>query len=272
MSPTTAVWAGWLAACLLVASVASAEVLYVSPTGRDTWSGRLQAPNAARSDGPLASLTGARDAIRALKVSATIKAGGALKQAIRVVVAEGTYKIREPFVLEPQDSGTAECPVTYTGIAGKRAIISGGRRVTGWKKQGARWVTEIPEVKAGNWTFSELWVNGERRTLARMPNEGFFHTAGKAPPLSDPATGKPISTANRGFRFRPVDIKNWPNLDDIAVVVYQSWETSTHRIQSVDEEKHTVIFKNAAPWAFEYWEPKVRYYVENVPEALDAPG
>ena len=266
MSITTTVWAGWIVACVLFTSAGSAETLYVSPAGWDTWSGRQQAPNAARTDGPLASLTGARDAIRA------IKAGGALKQAIRVVVAAGTYEIREPFVLEPQDSGTADCPITYTGVAGRRAIISGGRRVTGWKKQGDRWVTEIPQVKAGKWVFSELWVNGERRTLARTPNEGFFHTTGKSPPLTDPATGKPISTANRGFRFRPGDIKNWANLDDVAVIVYQSWETSTHRIQSVDEDKHTVLFKNAAPWAFEYWEPKVRYYVENVPEALDAPG
>jgi len=32
--------------------------LYVSPQGQDSWSGKLAAPNAERTDGPLASLEG----------------------------------------------------------------------------------------------------------------------------------------------------------------------------------------------------------------------
>ena len=87
---TTATSLLWIAACVLCTGVVSAETLYVSPQGRDTWSGTLAAPNAAKTDGPLASLVGARDAIRTLRTSGAIKAGGALKQTIRVIVAEGT--------------------------------------------------------------------------------------------------------------------------------------------------------------------------------------
>ena len=49
---------------------AHAETLYVAPDGNDAWSGRLARPNAGRTDGPLASLQGARDAIRSQKAAA----------------------------------------------------------------------------------------------------------------------------------------------------------------------------------------------------------
>ena len=44
---------------------AKEEVLYVSVQGNDAWSGRLPEPNAAKTDGPFATLERARDAIRA---------------------------------------------------------------------------------------------------------------------------------------------------------------------------------------------------------------
>ena len=41
--------------------------LYVATNGNDAWSGRLPAPNAGNTDGPLASLEGARNRIRVYK-------------------------------------------------------------------------------------------------------------------------------------------------------------------------------------------------------------
>ena len=250
----------------LAGQVAAAADLYVSPEGNDAWTGTLAKSNQARTDGPLASLIGARDAIRKLK------AAGALQQPIRVRIQSGRYAVREPLVFEPRDSGTEQCPISYVGDPGMRPIISGGRRVTGWRKQGDRWVTHLPEVETGRWAFAALWVNGERRTRARMPNEGYFHTAGKAPPITDPKTGKPASSAHLAFRFKPGDIRRFSHLDDAVVVVYQSWEVGHQRIAAVDEVKRVVTFRSPLPWAFDYWGGNVRYFVENVPEALDAPG
>lgn len=39
-------------------------VIHVSPGGDDAWTGRLAAPNADRTDGPVASLERARDLLR----------------------------------------------------------------------------------------------------------------------------------------------------------------------------------------------------------------
>ena len=42
-------------------------MLHVSPQGRDAWSGALEKPNEMQTDGPLATVTGARDAVRRLR-------------------------------------------------------------------------------------------------------------------------------------------------------------------------------------------------------------
>ncbi|HCO94227.1 MAG TPA: hypothetical protein DIU00_09795, partial [Phycisphaerales bacterium] len=94
----------WYSVCALTAlflwiQSAGAMNLYVSPDGSDSWSGKLARPNSARTDGPLASLAGARDAIRRLKLVVSIT------EPLQVIVADGTYTLNEPFVLTPPDSG-----------------------------------------------------------------------------------------------------------------------------------------------------------------------
>ena len=251
---------------LVLADVSAGADLFVSPEGNDLWSGSLQTPNAARTDGPLASLVGARDAIRRLK------AAGELQQPIRVRIGSGEYALSEPVVFEPQDSGTEHCPISYCGEDQSRPTLSGGRRITGWQKQGDRWVAHLPEVQAGKWGFAALWVNGQRRTRARTPNEDYFYTAGKAPPIVDPQTGKTTSSGHVAFRFKAGDMRPFENLDDAVVVVYQSWEVGHQRVASIDEKRRVVTFRSPLPWAFDYWGGDVRYFVENVPEALDSPG
>src|SRR3990167_5630163 len=91
----------------LLADGGRAMELYVATNGNDAWSGTLKEPNAARTDGPLASLARARDAIRALK------AAGRFTAPVTVSVRGGTHFLTEPLVLTPQDSGTADRPITY---------------------------------------------------------------------------------------------------------------------------------------------------------------
>src|SRR5690606_10866922 len=130
------------------AGAAEAVIFHVAPDGNDGWSGRLAAANAGRTDGPLASLVGARDAIRRLG------AGEAGKGAPVVVrVRGGTYRMAAPLVLEPQDSGSAEAPVIYEAAPGERPVFSGGRTITGFKQAGPLWEVELPDVKAGKWHF-----------------------------------------------------------------------------------------------------------------------
>jgi hypothetical protein len=203
---------------LAAGSSAGASTLYVSPTGSDAWSGRLERPNGAKTDGPLASLQGARDAVRRLK------AAGPLKEPVRVLVAAGTYPLTEPLTFTPEDSGTEFCPIVYQAASEVRPVFTGGRAITGLKPgpDGA-WVAEVPEVKAGRWYFEQLWVNGKRAVRARSPNAFYYYMAKKAPYGLDPATGQPADLANRAFIARPGDVKPWPNLKDVTLVAYHAW-------------------------------------------------
>jgi hypothetical protein len=79
-------------ALLVVGPAFAAEVVvHVAPTGDD-------AADGSRAK-PVASLIGARDAVRRLRAEG--KAG-----PVRVVVADGTYRVAEPLVLMPEDGGT----------------------------------------------------------------------------------------------------------------------------------------------------------------------
>ena len=228
----------------------AAQNFFVAPDGDDTGPG-TQAQ-------PFASLSRARDAVRELRVKAKITG------PVTVVLRGGMYYLDATFTLTPEDSGTAGSPTVYTAYAGETPVISAGRRITGWQREAdGTWSAPVSGA------FRQLFVSGARRTLARSPNTGFFRVQGKAPPVIDPATGKELDSSKTAFRFAPGDIKPWENLPSINAVVFRNWETGMLRLKSVDPERNVVAFTGPMKWAFR---PRLRYYIEGVPEALDAPG
>jgi hypothetical protein len=251
---------------------ARAEILYVSPDGDDTWSGRLSHSNSGRTDGPLASLSGARDAIRRRK------AAGKLAEPIQVVIADGVYQLNDPLLLTPDDSGTDECEIRYEAAPKAHPRFTGGRKIAGFqRREDGNWQTHVPEVAAGNWYFEQLWVNGRRATRARSPNKFYYYVASTLEDGIDPTTGQPARLNNRAFRAQPNDLKLLLGLEpsrlrDVNLVAYQSWETTRFRIASIDPATAAVYFTGSAPWPFNQWGPSQRYHLENYREALDAPG
>jgi parallel beta-helix repeat protein len=243
-------------------------VFYVSTLGNDRWSGRLAQPTADAKDGPLASIAGARDAIRALKK----KEHGRLKQPVTVRIESGTYTLRETLQFTPQDSGTAEAPITYTAACGQTPIISGGRRITGWKVQTLRgqtcWVVDLPEVAKKRWNFTQLFVNGERRSRTRLPKQEHYRFTG-----IPAAKGGTWCQGPRAAHFAPGHIKAWKNLDDVELITYQLWFDTHHRIKKLDDKKHLVTFKAKSLGSLKDEKNLfARYCLENIFEVLDTPG
>ena len=244
---------------------------FVSPRGKDTWSGTLADPR--ENDGPFATVARAREAVRTLLKTPKEP------RPLRVVVRGGTYYLDSPLEFGPEDSGTPHAPVIYRAAAGAKVVLSGGRRLDGgrWGEINGRraWVVDIPEVKAGTWRFRQLFVNGERRPRTRLPKQGEYRIE------SLPGyTGDFLRSPTRQFVYTPGNIEpTWRNLQDVEIVGITRWLDNRLPMESVDGSTRTVTFDRASLFALVSSatsgdgtaQPSV-YWVENVFEVLDAPG
>jgi len=257
-----------LAVSFLWIQSAGALSLYVSPDGSDSWSGKLAQPNGARTDGPLASMAGARDTVR------NLKSKGPLAEPVRIIISEGTYTLAEPFTLTPQDSGTKAAPVSYEATAGARPVFSGGRLITGFKRgAGGLWQTQIPDVAAGRWYFEQLFVNGRRVVRARTPNK-FYHYMGKS--VEVPIEGQQ-GKFRRTTSVRPEDLELLKNLSpdeikDVTLVAYHKWCVTRRFLTEIDTANSTIITVGEKLKSYSGWPANTRYHLENLKTALDEPG
>jgi hypothetical protein len=211
----------WYMVCGMVAWLvwggqALAVSLYVSTDGNDRWSGRMAQANAERSDGPLASLAGARDAIRRLKSQ------GPLVEPVRVIVADGTYALTEPFILTSQDSGTEKCPISYEAAAGARPVFTGARFITRFRQgPDGLWEARLPDVAAGKWYFEQLFVNGRRAVRGRTPNK-FYHYMGETAetPIKGERDTFRRTTSVRPDALEPLKKLSPEEIRDVTLVAY----------------------------------------------------
>ena len=259
-----------LAALAPLAVPAIGATLYVSPDGYDGWTGRLRRPNGAGTDGPLGSLAGARDAIR------KIKAAGPLKTPVRVIVAAGSYRITEPLVLTPADSGTAACPIVYQAASGNdRPVFSGGRRIRRFKQgPDGVWTAKVPDAAAGKRPFEQLFVDGRRAVRARVPNKFYFHFV-KVTEQKLVEGGRVAKKARQTVTLRPADMKHLAALDakalaGVNMVVYHKWDNTRRFITSVDPKANTLVTEGTGMKPWNSWKAQSRYHLENFRAALDA--
>ena len=253
---------------------------FVSPVGNDRWSGTLPAPDKRKTNGPFATIERAQRAVRKLKGRT------GLKQPVRVTLRGGLYTLKQPIVFTPRDSGAAPVeghwhtvaaparPVTYAAYPGETPVLSGGSRITGWKKEklGTRtvWVARLPQVKRGKWYFRELFVNGRRAARTRVPREGLYRIETPPERRSEVSFRDPQDN----FGYAEGDIRRWTNLQDVEVVEPNLWVESRMGIRSLDEQKRWVELDRNCVFNFrdDHGQQGAQYYVENVFEALDEPG
>ncbi|NQU38584.1 MAG: right-handed parallel beta-helix repeat-containing protein [Lentisphaerae bacterium] len=245
------------------------RLFHVAANGNDAWSGRLAVPNAMGADGPWATPAGARDGLRRLRAQ-----GQAGDGPLTVVVHDGMYALTGTLTFGPEDSGTAEAPVRFVAADGATAVISGGRRITGWietEHAGQRcWVAELPDVASGKWMFTRLYVNNSPRSRPRLPKKGFYRFSGLAGHVH---TGTRWGQGPDRAEFASGDIQRWHNWQDVKLVSYQLWFDTHHRLTSIDTEKGIAHFEGRSLGSLRDERGEfARYFVENVFEALDAPG
>ncbi|MBC8874629.1 MAG: right-handed parallel beta-helix repeat-containing protein [Planctomycetes bacterium] len=252
----------WLALHHPVSFAQAEAVLFVSPRGNDSWSGRVAVPAEDGSVGPLASL------IKAVELSRQQAAG----QTRRIELQEGEYYVNQPVDLGPKDAG-----LTIEASEGAEVVLYGGRRIIGWRRDGEKlWAADLPDVKEGKWDFRMLAIADRLCPRARLPKEGTFtHLSEfKVPWMSTTGGGwkrKPTTEELTTMKYRPEDLGPWLEVNNAEVTVYHMWDESVVGISRNDTENHVLTFSNPGghpPGAFGV----KKYVVWNTREGLTQPG
>ncbi|HEU5070007.1 MAG TPA: right-handed parallel beta-helix repeat-containing protein [Verrucomicrobiae bacterium] len=265
---------GWIVAASVAAFVSSTPALdlHLAPDGNDAWSGKLSRPNAAHNDGPLATLTGARDAIRKLKEQ------GKTNEPVQVLVAGGRFSMTEPLELTPADSGTAAAPITYEAAPGAQPVFSGGRIIADWRRgENGLWQTRVPGVAEGKWYFEQLWINGHRATRARTPNQFWYYLADVREETLTNAPGHSGAQACQIAQLRPNDFRALAGLEpedlkDVNLVVYHNWDNTRRFIDGLDVTNHSLSTSGERMKSWNPWKKDSHFVLENAFRFLDAPG
>ncbi len=270
-SAAAATFAAALLATVPVASAADAPsrtlLLHVSPAGDDRWSGRLAEPDATRTDGPLATPARARDLLRGRRRA------GLLTGAVEVRLHAGRYRLPEPLVFTPEDSG----PVTWTAAPAEAPVLSGAVAVGGWRVESRdglpTWTTDASALLKAHGPFRSLFVNGERRPRPRLPREGFWRIESVPSRLLRGDHWKTLFEGSDAFVAAPGTVQGWRNLEDVEAVVLHFWIEERLAVAGFDPATRRVRTSRKTLMALvdEAGDAYPRYFVENVFEAL-SPG
>lgn len=240
-------------------------MIFVAPTGADNAAGTLAQP--------LATLSGARDAVRRLRRQGNTG-------PVEVVVQPGTYYLSEPLVLTPEDSGTATGPTTYRAAPGGGVVLSGGVPLTGWQKRdNGPWSAPAPAgVDCRLLRVGERWATRARYPKFDEKNPyagGWLFT--DAEPKSDAATQNPPSAPEKELfkkqlHYRPGDLPAIADVSEAEVhlSIAHGWVNLIMPLARQDEKERLLIFSGAHKQMEIF--PGNRYYLANLREALNTPG
>ena len=236
--------------------------IYVSPDGADTNSGSIEAP--------LKSLDAARDKIRNLKNQQPIT------ETIRVIIRPGMYPLSSTLLFGPEDSGSENAPIIYQAEDG--VIFSGGMEIVGFKKaSNGLWVTHIPEVSFWNWSFDQFYVNDQRATKARTPNDGYFHMKDVAEEVWIQGAGRAPEKAQQivvvdeevSSKLGELSVTE---LDDVVLTAFHHWNITKRHIDKFDGSESKIYTSGHGMKPWNPWKPGKRFILEGYQGALDEPG
>jgi parallel beta-helix repeat protein len=192
--------------------------------------------------------------------------GGTLVDPVTVYLRGGDYFLDAPLVFGPDDSGTAENPVTFAAYPGETPRVSGGRAIDGWtQRPDGLWSATVPGVAEGRWYFRSLRVGSSLAIRARHPNRYEIE-----PRMGGWLFVPPTSVITRD-RIQVADdawpqFSNWQGAE-VMVFPFYGWVNALLPIEGVDSQAHFLRVSSSQDIR-----PGNRFYVTNLREALDAPG
>ena len=231
--------------------------LYVDPLlGNDDLSGQLEGENS----GAVATINRAK---------AIARKSIQQYRPIQINLQAGIHFLTKPVIFTPEDSGKVNCSITYQSAPEKRAVISGGKLITGWRKETVdgkkMWTANLPQG-AEPWQFQHLWVNGQRRSRSRYPSQGYLKIK-----KSHSKKGQPWIEGNSLLEYHAEDFAdtNAQAFKGAELVVMTRWVESHLPIAKIDPTKRLLHFGKTSVLKLY---PGDLYYLENSLAWLDNPG
>ncbi|NQT84885.1 right-handed parallel beta-helix repeat-containing protein [bacterium] len=254
---------------------------YVATGGDDS--------NPGTKEKPFRSLEAARDAIRRLRQT------GSLKGPVTVWIRGGVYYRTQTFQLIQEDSGTREAPMIYRAYGEEKVHLVGGREIkASWfepvkdaavlsrLEEGARdKVLEVDLKSHGITDFGELSIsgpmlelfwNGRRMQLARWPNEG-WSLIGKVLEIGEDSERRLVDGNKRGkaFRYSGDRPKRWTDAEEAVLhgFWWYGWMDEHVKIERINTEKKEITLVRTPGGGIrkDQW-----FYALNLLEEIDQPG
>ncbi|MFM7399084.1 MAG: right-handed parallel beta-helix repeat-containing protein [Verrucomicrobiota bacterium] len=249
----------FLATGLLLPIASGGLELRVSPKGDDRAAGT--------ADAPLASLEGARLAVRRLPRP--------LAGPVDVVFAEGTYRITQAAVFDGADSGEAGKRVTYRAAPGAQVVISGGCELPPFEPgRDGRWTLHAPR-EAG--VFEQLWIGDRRATRARASNPGTRFIRSLESEKALPPGSAEAGFTEQALRVSPEELKAFRDASkeetaDAVVTFHHKWDSSRSRVASVDPTAGLLVIRGPGQKPNTAFDHLTGIVIENLPGLLDESG
>lgn len=236
---------------------------FIAPDGNDDWSGTLDAANADHSDGPFATPTKARDALRAARTEEGFPDGAT------VYLREGVYFLTAPLELSEEDSGNESAPVIWRAYKNENVRLTGGVVVKDWTPDADGIVkADLSSLALPDGALGQVIANGVRQDLARWPNAGEGELPGGGYTLITVAVPE---SPMRAFEIHDVRLANWskPEIAEVSIWPNYNWWQTIAGIEKIDAEAGRVTLDADLPYTIE---PGRRVFFQNIREELDAPG
>ncbi|MGP9017866.1 fibronectin type III domain-containing protein [Streptomyces sp. BR1] len=250
-------------------AVSGAADVYVSPVGQDAADGT--------GAHPVRTLARARDLAR----SRAARYDGDLT----VHLASGTYRMSGPLVLDGRDSGRSGRRIVWQGAGADSTLISGGRKVDGWRPTPGRpglWSAPAPQ---GLDDTRQLYVDGVRAQRARgevpvglsVTATGYTATADTIARWRHPADAEFVYTGGEPFwNVERNGLGQWTEprcriaaAQGTTITMAQPcWDNSNKRVEFPDRPGRTVSMVGPGRLT----DNGKASYVENAYELLDQPG
>lgn len=248
--------------------------IYISPLGNDFSDGQSPTLDSDGIHGPFATFKRARYEIRQLRKYSKLPHG------TNIYVRGGTYELNETILLEAQDSGTQQSPVTFQTYNNEKVILSGGRKLSSCSSNKPKLITcntspinlnDLDAIGLEKRLLDaplppfEVFLKDQRLQLTRWPNSN------RNAPGGD--TWAYISSAPKGSHTKFEYHGSNPSFSKLSKnAVIHIWPAN-------DWFDEYIGISNPAPATFTLTNPTTyaiqtgrRFSILNEPETMDVPG